>query len=162
MAYQELLRTGYIPTSFHAGSFKFAFVRNPYDRAVSLYHQLLRQRHLETDMTFKSFLRTLVKEGCQPIGLYNVREWSQCNPQIRWTEGVKLDYLGRFESIGPDLNRVCSDLGLPPRPFLPQLNKSSSKDKITRYYDEEAIEMVSYFYREDFEAFGYDRELPTR
>ena len=156
MDYAQLVEAGYIPTRFDESAYKFAFVRNPYDRAVSLYFWMKRRRRPSARGSFLTFCRRLIQDGCEPIGLYNVAGLSQCNPQVRWVENVRMDFIGRLESIRPDVQAVLADLGLQDVP-LPKLNRTNHAD-YRQYYCTESKQIVEDFYREDFYAFDYQFE----
>lgn len=156
MDYPELVRQGLVSRQFDESAYKFAFVRNPYGRAVSLYFYLKKYGILPADGSFLAFCRRLNETGCEPIGLYNVSGLSQCNPQTRWTENIKMDFIGRFESIGEDSEKVFSELGLQ-NVHLPEINKTDHAG-YEEYYCGESKEIIEKFYAEDFRNFGYSRE----
>lgn len=161
MDYAELVRRRHVSAGFDRSAYKFAFSRDPYDRAVSLYLYLKAdERAGITGASFLQFLQKLDSEGCTPIGLFNVDGLSQCNPQVRWIENTSLDFLGRVESLETDLQKLCHELAIPYSP-PPHLNRMQHKN-FTEYYCEESAELVRNFYREDFERFGYDTAAPLR
>lgn len=156
MHYPELVHSGLVSGQFDSRAFKFALVRNPYDRAVSLYRYLQSRRKISAQQPFLSFLRALHDEGIPPIGLYNSQGMSQCNPQIRWVENVALEYLGHLER----LTAACAHLGH--RMGIPDLEVPHANSTVRRrteeYYCPESRELVAWMYREDFAAFGYARD----
>lgn len=155
--YSQLVSNGYIKSSFDEFAFKFAFVRNPYDRAVSLYAYLKNAKIIPTDETFLDFCRRLAEEGCPPIGLYNSLGLSQCNPQVRWVENITMDYIGRVESIEKSFAIISSKLGLNIAQ-IPHANKSP-RSSYRDYYCRESKEIIEAFYREDFVSFDYGYEI---
>lgn len=158
MDYSKLVSEGYVNKAFDASSFKFTFVRNPYDRAVSLYTYLQQEaKKIPEDESFLDFWRKVLSTGCCPIGLYNQRELSQCNPQVRWVENVSVDYIGRFESVEKDLGAISSKLGLDIGDIA-HANRSNHSD-YRDYYCTESKEIIQEFYKEDFVAFDYDQEM---
>jgi hypothetical protein len=156
MDYTGLVRAGYVSRKFDKTAFKFAFVRNPYDRAVSLYYYLSKRGLLPADAGFLDFCRTLAEEGCEPIGLYNVSGLSQCNPQMRWLENIEMDFVGRFESIAEDSGRLFRELGLQDA-RLPMINKTTHAS-YKECYCRESKQIVEQFYAEDFLELGYEHD----
>jgi hypothetical protein len=158
MDYRELVRRGYVSTRFDESAIKFAFSRNPYDRCVSLYEYLktqkiMKQKKVPGSESFLSFCRRLKNSGCENIGLYNVKGFSQCNPQVRWIENTRMDFIGKYESLEEDCAKIFSILGLPAA-RLPHLNATHHAD-YRSYYCSESKEIVEEFYKEDFRYFGY-------
>jgi len=146
--------------------FKFAFVRNPWDRLVSTYSFLrgggmndLDRTWSETIMPrfggFGDFVRGWLNEE-------NVWSWVHFVPQTHFivNEGGKLmvDYLGRFENIGHDFAQVARHLGCDLK--LPKSNESVHRPYVD-YYDEESREIVRKVYASDIAAFGYEFEVAT-
>jgi len=160
MDYSRLVSEGIVKSNFDDTAFKFAFARNPYARAVSLFNYLQKiTKRIPTDESFLDFCRRLHTSGCPPIGLYNVLGLSQCNPQVRWTENISMDYIGKVESIDKDFESISSRLGLKTN-ALPHANKSYSSSYLD-YYCRESKEIIQDFYKEDFIAFHYSQELPA-
>lgn len=155
--------------------FKFAFVRNPWDRIVSEY----KYRRHPGMRSFKKFLfkafpiPSWTDEYCHVIPQYD----------FLYSEDGKLlvDFVGKFENIDEGYAHIRKQLGLPPKK-LPHKNRSLSlfrrdnnlyqilktiKDAMsieqkrntfkhyTEYYDAETIEFVEQLYIRDVETFNY-------
>jgi hypothetical protein len=159
MKYSQLVEEQYVKPSFDENAFKFCFHRNPYDRAISLYEYL--KPSLKKEITFLQFLRHINKHGVKEIGLYNGKELSHSNPQVRWIEDVDIDFYGRFDNLENDLRELFGILNL--TPFgLPLPHKNPSKRKIVNdYYCQESKKLVESIYEEDFDFFKYSRKLPV-
>ena len=158
MRYLDLLADGVVSQDFDRRAYKFCVVRNPYDRAVSLFHYLMKQGHLIDGMRFDWFAELLAQGHFDPIGRYNVRGLSQCNPQISWLcddEGQLIpDLIGRFEDLDPFLRTLGTRLGI--TGSMPQLNRSTRRDYRTYYRSTLTRSNIELCYREDLETFGYE------
>jgi len=157
MDYAALVAAGRVSPAFNARAFKFAFSRNPYDRAVSLFAYFRRQGKIAADTSFSAFWRCIADKGCDPVGIYNVRGFSQCNPQVRWIEKVTLDFVGAYENLEADAARLMARLGLPGT-AVPHLNPTRHDD-YRRYYDGRSRTVVREWFAEDFAFFGYPDTL---
>ncbi|MFK8030316.1 MAG: sulfotransferase family 2 domain-containing protein [Gammaproteobacteria bacterium] len=157
MDYRELVRSGLVEPQFDDSAFKFCFSRNPYSRAVSLYFFSLKRHWITDDLSFLGFCR-LIDKGVQDIGLFNVRELSQCNPQVRWLRGVSPDFIGRLENFDSDVHRLFDLLGLD-APSVSTAKNRTAHSPYREYYCTESSEIVSRVYAEDFERFGYSVTL---
>jgi hypothetical protein len=152
MSYQELVRQGHVKQEFDRTAFKFCFSRNPYDRAISLYTYLKAATGVQT--VFLDFWRDIRDNGLEPIGLYNGRNNSHCNAQVRWIENLDIDFVGRHETLDEDFVRLTSELDLP-RAELGRLNISRRKP-LGEYFCRESKQIIEDLYAEDFERFGYE------
>lgn len=134
-----------LPPETYRGLFKFACVRNPWERAVSFYFSPHRQVTAFTREAFAEFLATV------PPMTHHLRE----TPDQPAT-GIlaNFDYLMRFETLQRDFDVICENLGLP-RQTLPTRNKSSRGD-VEDYYDAGTIELVRKLFADDIALFGYD------
>lgn len=141
--------------------FKFAFVRNPYDRLVSAY-EFLRQggitkkdkeffeRELSQFSSFRDFVKGWLTERSVWRGVHFKPQYHfVCDPANK----LYLDFLGRFERLETDFEYVALRLGV--SAALPKTN-SSARKSYEKYYDDETREIVSVVYRRDFEVLGYD------
>jgi chondroitin 4-sulfotransferase 11 len=141
--------------------FKFAFVRNPWDRLVSTYCFLRRggmggqdARWSEWNMPrypdFGSFVRGWLNER-------NIRSWVHFFPQSHFIVSedrvVMVDFVGRYECLDKDFEYVARQLGRDVR--LPMINESSHRE-FRYYYDDETREIVRRVYARDIEAFEYE------
>jgi len=132
--------------------FKFAIVRNPWDKAVSQFAFMQRREDLRRFIGMQpgdSFKRYLALIARKPH--------VQWTPQARFVmdaEGHSLvDLLGRFEALQTTMQDVFARLGLPGA-ALPHL-KQGQRGPYQDYYDQEAIDLVAAMYQEDIRAFGY-------
>jgi hypothetical protein len=129
--------------------FKFAFVRNPWDWQVSLYHYTLRSTdHKQHAMTkaFRDFDEYIRWRVAEELRLQQAFVTDAAGDLI-------VDYVGHLETLDDDLDRICERVGIPPI-SLPHANRSAHKD-YRSYYTDETRELVAQAYRPDIERFGY-------
>lgn len=119
-------------------AYKFGFVRNPWDRAVSFF--LHNQRLTRATMDFASFWRD------------KHRKDQFYRQQTDYLDG--LDFIGRFENLKSDIERVATHLGLP-KPNLQHLNMSSMRLDYASYYCDETKSIINDRYERDIEDLGY-------
>jgi len=129
--------------------FKFAFVRNPFDRFVSYCAFVSRETdHFRSDP--RGVMRHVLFE-MQPM------EHILFQPQYRQlvdAEGKLLtDHVGRVERMQASYDEICSRIGIPTTP-LEQVN-STGRGGYRDYYDQALIDGVAALYRRDLELFGY-------
>lgn len=151
MDYFALLEEGYISPEFDRTAYKFCFSRDPYDRAVSTYVYL--RKSLGFEESFLEFWRRVGEHGPDPIGTHHVLGTSHCNPQVRWIENIEMDFIGRYENLAEDFNRLLEELGLPPH-SMGHRNRSKRKSS-NEYYCPETKAIIEKLYAEDFEYFAY-------
>lgn len=140
-----LVGAGKIPVEFLAKALKFAVVRDPYDRAISLfYHNRLPGQTLE------EFLLLVAETKPQP-GLYNKDGLSMCSPQTAWLfPGVRLL---RFEGLNSSFTALCNWLNVPIRAVvLPHTNQS---DRSGIVHTPRSWKLVKLIYADDFKRLGY-------
>lgn len=132
--------------------FKFGFVRNPWDRAVSLFH-----RHcvagVALEQSFDQFVEHLHFSSAtcvHPVPHRYQLDWF-VNP-----DGVVImDFIGRFEHLARDWNSVASRIGLSGP--LPHLNRSSSDPRhYTEYFTARTRNLIAERFSVDIEYFGYE------
>jgi hypothetical protein len=67
---------------------------------------------------------------------------------------VAIDFVGRFETVTRDFQRVCEKLGLPSL-TLPYVQAESTARRYTQYYTLRTRSIVASRFREDVSLFGY-------
>jgi hypothetical protein len=171
--YREL---GFVSGEEFRTFFKFAFVRNPWDRAYSMY----RHFGLDEYMSFEYFLAHVLKREMWKNRYWFVRP--QCDFVLDAHGELCVDFLGRFETLEQDFGQVADVLGLKTR-TLPYLNPAGSRWRVKklralrRYpralmhwrglvgarpgndgkrYSAEASGLIEEMYGSDVVQFGYD------
>ena len=133
--------------------FKFALVRDPWDKAVSQYRYMAKREDLREYLGMKP--RDCFKRYLELIPKKTHVQWE---PQTRFVfddAGNSLvDYIGRFESFAESVGVVMDRIGLRVS-TIPHANKSR-RNPIQDEYDSESMEMVGALYAEDVKAFGYE------
>jgi len=158
MKYIDLVAEGYVSNEFDENSYKFCIARNPYDRAVSIFFQYKKiNDFFPKSFTFLDFCRFLIKDPLVEIGLFRSFETSIMNPQVRWIEGIDMNFIGKLEEINADINTIMSALDVP-NVSLQQLNRSTHNE-YSSYYCAESQEIIANFYKDDFDFFNYSCKL---
>lgn len=146
--------------------FKFAVVRNPWDRVVSnfLYAQMERSFWHAADGNARfgvhpdwDTLRGATFRQCvEQIATLRHPGWL---PQSHWICGPNgesmMDYLCRYEQLELDFAHVCRTLGV--KAELPTINVSAGRGADWRhFYDAETEMAVRKHYAADIRLFGYE------
>lgn len=132
--------------------FKFAFVRNPWDRLLSEYHYLLERKVI--NFSFDEFASEgFLRRTDLPDFIYDHLR-PQCD-YIFDTQGNNLlDFIGRFEQMAEDWAKVAERLGLPKA--LPHLNKKKAqRQSYQSFYNDATRQSVANFYALDIQTFNY-------
>lgn len=129
--------------------FKFAVVRNPFDRFISTCFFLAREQpHLLRDPT--AFMkRALVNPNF--VRRILLRPQSDLLTDQHGT--VPLDFIGRFEQLQDSCDKIFAAIGIA-APVLKKRN-SSRHEHWSRYYDDALMATVGGLYRTDLETFSY-------
>jgi hypothetical protein len=135
--------------------FKFAFVRNPWDLMVSMYHFILREptapRHEQVKAagSFEGFVDWVGRTADPfPKGITKLQSEMLTDDAGR----LLVDYIGHYEQLGEDFAEVAHKVGIADR--LPHLNRSQHTD-YRAYYSDRTRELVGECFRSDVELFGY-------
>jgi hypothetical protein len=150
--------------------FKFAFVRNPWDRLLSRYFFLRGQESNDPQCRINqrryyppgslSFTEWLLGQGeekncIHPLDLRQQVEW------LFEPDGTPLvDFIGRFESLSTDFVEVCRRIGI--EATLACENRYKPADDYHGYYSPEAEAFVAERFHGDIERWGYNFTEPRR
>jgi len=161
-------------------AFKFAFVRNPFDRVIAAF---LRNEIRCKNFTLKETQKALVnwfrdepknshrsfadkdlqlsinvKNGIGTVGLMSfVPQWYYvCDED----GSIPLDFIGRFENKESDWGKVCKVLNIEHKKLpLVMFDKHYDQSLYRDYYVQETEDIVRRIYKKDFELFNYSEEL---
>lgn len=134
--------------------FKFAFVRNPWDRVVSCYcNKVLTKIHAPFqecyDKSFDYFVDFINRQNLLR-GDVHIRLQTQLFPMN------ELHFIGQLENFDDDLRYILSVLGVNDV-NIPRRN-TSKHEHYSRYYTERTKNVIARKYKKDIEAFGYEFE----
>lgn len=154
------------------GFFTFGFIRNPWDRMVSLYHFLCQKTFRTTDnfrqdevraAGFKMWLMDgdfMMQEDYLALGepwvvggvATHLLPPMQRRPQMFWLSEV--DYIGRVESIEEDWLEICATAGIP---FTAIVKTNTTKHgHYSKYYDDESAHFVAKHFTADILEGNYE------
>ncbi len=153
--------------------FRFAFVRNPWDRLVSCYRDkiknevpgytlftiragvancLARFGAFHPDMTFDAFVAAVASI---PDSEADEHFRSQYTFLLNKRGEISADFVGRYERLSDDFRIVRERTGLP-EIELPRLQAAPTAAKYLAFYTPETRELVAERFRRDIEMFGYE------
>jgi len=132
--------------------FSFAFVRNPWNRVVSSYHDTtILERTTEKTLSFKEFVKQTLPHHLSKKPEHNTIHYFPCYYFL----GDDINFIGRTETIIEDFTKIQKILSLEGN--LPHARNSSRKEKEYRnFYDVETKQIVEELYIKDIEEFGYE------
>lgn len=137
-------------------AFKFAVVRNPWDKVVShyKYRVLTNQTEMNTNpISFKNWIKCTY--GVEKDNFYYDNP-KMFQTQVDWLKDdqnkICIDRILKFENLKSDFKEVANIIGVNKQ--LPHLNQTI-KTNYKEYYDEETMEIVSNWFSEDIKLFGY-------
>ena len=164
--------------------FKFAFVRNPWDRLVSWYSMIrratritwfdallssrkrshLRQRtsnpmwryFYENCSSFEEFIKNCTGEVEAAKGALYSFAYNQLDYLEDGNGSILVDFIGRFENFPEDLHTVAMKAGIQ-LGRITHTNVSVHRHYST-YYTSELEKIVRERFARDIECFGYDFE----
>lgn len=139
--------------------FKFAFVRNPWDRMVSLYHYFLQDTEKQASELGKRIAACAdFADFCSRLETLDLDAHfdEQIGYLIDFSGNNLVDCVGRFETLQQDYAKICAKLQLPVA-TLPHYRKSAHRS-YQQYYDDQAKSAVADRFRNDVAAFNYHFE----
>lgn len=141
----------HLPPAVWRDYFKFAIVRNPYDRFISACAFLYRGNPVYRGN--EGYFRN--------DALTSLADHMLIRPQtdllVDPTGRLGMDYVGRYETLDDSFREVCNSTGLPEL-TLAQVNASEHAPYRT-CYDESLLRAVTDLYRRDFDLLDYSVSL---
>ncbi len=140
--------------------FKFAFVRNPWDRVFSAYSYFTKGGLSIQDQIWGQAFRKysdfndFISKWLVPENIELLLHFMPQSHFIRNAQGVMdLDYLGRYENLAEDYEYIRQRLG---GNTLGHSNVSTNGKTYHKIYSKQSIEIVTRVYQSDIESLGYD------
>jgi hypothetical protein len=128
--------------------FKFSFVRNPWERLVSMYHYKFSEMlsyNKKFVIPFEEFIKFMFSRSNE----FYSSQWdfvSKNNLNL-------MDFIGRSERIQKDFDTICDKIKIP-KSTLSHAVKSGHKH-YTEYYNKELEGIVKKEYAMEIEYFNY-------
>jgi hypothetical protein len=146
-----------IPKDLYDGLVKFAVVRNPWDRLVSMYHYKKQGHGRQLGMikklgTFSNWLRWM---GDLP---HSSPYKLQVNMLKQHDGIIGVNHILRFESLSEQWNDFSKVIGVEEQ--LPKLN-TSNHNNWREYYSKEDADYVASIWQEDIDTLEYQFEMPS-
>jgi hypothetical protein len=152
--------------------FKFAFVRNPWDRLVSCYKDKIyyctdhtgkvnaygdnlppfmrKYSCFQKGMPFEDFVKAVSKIPDHAAEAHFISQ----HTYLEHHGDLVPNFIGKFENIGEDWGRVCKSIKIK-TPSLEHRKKVADKP-YKSFYTDETIEIVASRYEKDISMFGYN------
>ena len=151
IAAQEML-----PAPYFDSLYKFAFVRNPWDLQVSSFHHIQKER--PEVMAGISDFNDFMRYKFDPDRAYQYHIDTSLSLQSDYLVDlhgrILTNYLGRYESLEEDFNRVVEKLQLPVKP-LPHRRKAIERKDYRSYYAPDVVELVAGHFQFDIDKLDY-------
>lgn len=143
--------------------FKFSFVRNPWDRMVSMhkwgpfYGVKMKDEKLD--------ISGYIKKLDSGVEIDKRTSYSSSKMKKIISDAIylnilneELDFIGKFENLNEDFIKLSDlmKLKINKLPTVKNYDKSKNEKHYTEYYDDETRELVAEIYAKDIEYFGYE------
>jgi hypothetical protein len=129
--------------------FKFAVVRNPFDRIISLWNHFSRLKKIP-ECSFKEFLQKDYIHFNKSIECHSHSQW----PSIL-IDGVQfVDFVARLENLDKDWDYISNELNCDIKTLT--VNNNNKHKHYSEYYDDWCVKRVSEIYKKDLDLLGYE------
>lgn len=148
---------------FYEDSFKFSFVRNPFDWMVSTYFYIKKAKNhnwhnVTMGMEFPKWLDWYFENHFHTERPYGSNKFITLKEFFTDKEGkIIVDFIGKTENLQNDYEFVCQVLGIK-KERVQNINVTIGQlrdSDYQKYYDENSKKLVEKYLGEDLEHFKY-------
>ncbi len=144
------------PSNLYKEYFKFAFVRNPWDRLVSCWHNKVVE---ENYFNFPDETLLKMQTFGNFVDFVESQNIEKCDNHIRLQQKLidlnNVDFIGRFENFNNDLSKVIKTIGITSI-AINHKNFSAQRFDYRDYYDAALKGRIAKIYHKDIRIFNYD------
>lgn len=141
--------------------FKFSFVRNPWDRMVSLLKygwfygvSLDTKKILRPEKYFNKFKK--IEYDTRYFNYSQFNDYKNIEDAIYQNiYGEEMDFIGRFESLEEDFKTICEINNIKNLALL-HIEKSPNRKEYREYYDNNVKQLIEQKYKKDIDKFNYE------
>lgn len=158
--------------------FTFTFVRNPFDRFVSIWKHSERGKGYyfnrpKKNLNFNEYAHLIKEANLEQLSLFDkyhsrkqiefILDYNKsCFFGVPRKTGVDCNFIGKYENLQDDFKRICQILKinnykLPLEMISPEAKKII-RPHYSSYYDDETLAIVKDIYSEDIKYLGYKFE----
>ncbi len=137
-------------------AFRFAVVRNPWDKVVSQYKYRVMRNQTElahANLSFDNWLACTYGPDKDPKYYNNPKYFL---PQVEWLKNhegqLDVPHIIRFEQLAAGWAEVAKALSLPTT--LPHINNTTKTDYRT-FYNDHTAQIVQEWFHEDIAEYNY-------
>lgn len=133
--------------------YKFAVVRNPYDRFVS-YCAFMNKNNPDFEKNPQTYMyHALLNKKTHKHILFTPQSEFICDQKGK----LMVDEVGKYEHLQSFANRILDYFGFEEKEL--EIINTSVHKPFAEYYNEELKQMVYEFYKNDFNNYGYNSEF---
>ncbi len=136
-------------------TFTFSIVRNPWDRAVSLYNFLADANNpVQPIPTFREYLFEIKQEFLEGEFIRPAVFKHGCYFYLCENDKIIVDRVIKYENREEELKKISETIGFDLSPAVHH-GKTQDKNGYKKHYDSETRKIIELVYAKDIEEFGY-------
>jgi hypothetical protein len=148
-------------------AFKFAIVRNPYARTLSVFLNKFHGRGAQAKKFARAIGHQLPGDFGEFVSMIAHQSPAEMDPHWRvqydnlFCDIIAYDHFVRFENFESEFRAVLERFYDAAQIHSVRKRERPTEDKLSAYYTPELVLLVRDIYRRDFDFFGYPKELPA-